>query len=445
MEIAVKIAQLLVSLSLLIIFHEFGHFISAKIFKCRVEKFYLFFNPWFSLFKHKHGETEYGIGWIPLGGYVSIAGMIDETTNADDLKHDPEPWEFRSKPAWQRLIIMLAGVIVNAILAMIIYAMVAFYWGDSYMSVNNLKYGISVDSVGYNLGFREGDMIKSVNGKPADNFHKIFVDILLDDPKTVTLTRNGKDTTITFTNEMVAMLLDDSNASRDIISPRYPFVINGFAEGVESAGKKAGLMEGDSLLTFNGMPSPFYSDVRRHLAANKGKPATITFMRGGQVDSVSLTIPEDGLLGVYVKPYTAFLEPTKIEYGFFESFPVGISRGVGKISEYLKQFKLIFNPETKAYKSVGSFITMTKIFPGYWDWHAFWNLTAFFSIILAVMNVLPIPALDGGHALFTLVEIVTGKKPSEKFLERAQMVGMIILLALMAFAIGNDLIRHVFN
>ncbi|MBQ5574799.1 MAG: site-2 protease family protein, partial [Bacteroidales bacterium] len=248
MEIAVKIAQLLVSLSLLIIFHEFGHFITAKIFKCRVEKFYLFFNPWFSLFKLKRGETEYGIGWIPLGGYVSIAGMIDETTNADDLKHDPEPWEFRSKPAWQRLIIMLAGVIVNAILAMIIYAMVAFYWGDSYMSVNNLKYGISVDSVGYNLGFREGDMIKSVNGKPADNFHKIFVDILLDDPKTVTLTRNGKDTTINFTNEMVAMLLDDKNASRDIISPRFPFVVEGFPEGVESAGQKAGLMPGDSLL-----------------------------------------------------------------------------------------------------------------------------------------------------------------------------------------------------
>ncbi len=444
MEIAVKIAQLLVSLSLLIICHEFGHFITAKIFKCRVEKFYLFFNPWFSLFKLKRGDTEYGIGWIPLGGYVSIAGMIDETTNADDLKHDPEPWEFRSKPAWQRLIIMLAGVIVNAILAMFIYAMIAFHWGSSYLPVENIKYGISVDSLGYSFGLRDGDMIKSVNGKPADDFAKVFTDLLLDDPKTLTVSRNGKDTTITFSNEMVSKLLDPDLGGLPF-TPRYPFVVAGFPEGVESAGQKAGLMEGDSLLTFNGQACAFYSDVRKQLVANKGKEATITFMRSGRVDSITLAIPADGMLGVFVKSYADFLEYKTVEYGFFESFPVGISRGVNKISEYLKQFKLIFNPETKAYKSVGSFITMTKIFPGYWDWHAFWNLTAFFSIILAVMNVLPIPALDGGHALFTLVEIVSGKKPSEKFLERAQMVGMIILLALMAFAIGNDLIRHVFN
>ena len=444
METAVKIAQLVVSLSLLIICHEFGHFITAKIFKCRVEKFYLFFNPWFSLFKLKRGDTEYGIGWIPLGGYVSIAGMIDETTNADDLKHDPEPWEFRSKPAWQRLIIMLAGVIVNAILAMFIYAMIAFHWGSSYLPVENIKYGISVDSLGYSFGLRDGDMIKSVNGKPADDFAKVFTDLLLDDPKTLTVSRNGKDTTITFSNEMVSKLLDPDLGGLPF-TPRYPFVVAGFPEGVESAGQKAGLMEGDSLLTFNGQACAFYSDVRKQLVANKGKEATITFMRSGRVDSITLAIPADGMLGVFVKSYADFLEYKTVEYGFFESFPVGISRGVNKISEYLKQFKLIFNPETKAYKSVGSFITMTKIFPGYWDWHAFWNLTAFFSIILAVMNVLPIPALDGGHALFTLVEIVSGKKPSEKFLERAQMVGMIILLALMAFAIGNDLIRHVFN
>ena len=444
METAVKIAQLVVSLSLLIICHEFGHFITAKIFKCRVEKFYLFFNPWFSLFKLKRGDTEYGIGWVPLGGYVSIAGMIDETTNADDLKHDPEPWEFRSKPAWQRLIIMLAGVIVNAILAMFIYAMIAFHWGSSYLPVENIKYGISVDSLGYSFGLRDGDMIKSVNGKPADDFAKVFTDLLLDDPKTLTVSRNGKDTTITFSNEMVSKLLDPDLGGLPF-TPRYPFVVAGFPEGVESAGQKAGLMEGDSLLTFNGQACAFYSDVRKQLVANKGKEATITFIRSGRVDSITLAIPADGMLGVFVKSYADFLEYKTVEYGFFESFPVGISRGVNKISEYLKQFKLIFNPETKAYKSVGSFITMTKIFPGYWDWHAFWNLTAFFSIILAVMNVLPIPALDGGHALFTLVEIVSGKKPSEKFLERAQMVGMIILLALMAFAIGNDLIRHVFN
>ncbi|MCR5454726.1 MAG: RIP metalloprotease RseP [Bacteroidales bacterium] len=437
-------AQLLVSLSLLIICHEFGHFITAKIFKCRVEKFYLFFNPWFSLFKTKRGETEYGIGWIPLGGYVSIAGMIDETTSADQLKHDPEPWEFRSKPAWQRLIIMLAGVIVNVILAMFIYAMIAFHWGSSYLPVDNIKYGVSVDSLGYSFGLRDGDMIRQVNGKPADDFAKVFTDLLLDDPKTLTVSRNGVDTTITFTDQMVAKLLDPELGGLPF-APRYPFVVNGFPEGKETAAQKAGLMVGDSLLTFNGQPCSFYSDVRKQLEANKGKQATITFARSGKVDSLSLTIPEDGMLGVYVKSFADFLEYKTIEYGFFESFPVGISKGVNKVVEYCKQFKLIFNPDTQAYKSVGSFITMTKIFPGYWDWHSFWNLTAFFSIILAVMNVLPIPALDGGHALFTIAEMITGKKPSDKFLERAQMVGFIILMALMVFAIGNDLIRHVFN
>ncbi|MBR4324805.1 MAG: RIP metalloprotease RseP [Bacteroidales bacterium] len=447
MEIAVQIAQLLVSLSLLIICHEFGHFITAKMFKCEVDKFYLFFNPWFELFKVKRGETEYGIGWIPLGGYVHIVGMIDETTNAEDLeqiKHIPEHKWFCNKPAWQRLIVMLAGVIVNAILAMFIYAMVAFCWGSSYLPVANLKYGISVDSLGYSFGLRDGDMIKSVNGKPADDFAKVFTDLLLDDPKTLTVSRSGNDTTITFTNEMVSKLLDP-NLGGLPFDARYPFVVDGFPEGVESVAKKAGFMEGDSVLTFNGLSCAFYSDVRKQLVASKGKEVTIGFVRQGQPNSITLTIPEDGMLGVYVKSRENFVEYKTIEYGFFESFPVGISRGVNKISEYLKQFKLIFNPETKAYKSVGSFITMTKIFPERWNWYAFWNLTAFFSIILAVMNVLPIPALDGGHAMFAFFEMVTGKQLSVKFLERAQIVGMIILLALMVFAIGNDLIRHVFN
>ncbi|MBQ2098848.1 MAG: site-2 protease family protein [Bacteroidales bacterium] len=353
MEIAVQIAQLLVSLSLLIICHEFGHFITAKMFKCEVDKFYLFFNPWFELFKVKRGETEYGIGWIPLGGYVHIVGMIDETTNAEDLekiKHIPEDRWFSNKPAWQRLIVMLAGVIVNAILAMFIYAMVAFCWGSSYLPVDNLKYGVAVDSLGYSFGLRDGDMIKSVNGKPADDFAKVFTDLLLDDPKTLTVSRNGQDTTITFTDEMVSKLLDPDLGGLPF-SPRYPFVVTGFAEGKESAGQKAGLMEGDSLLTFNGQACAFYSDVRKQLVSNKGKEATISFMRNGQVDSVTLAIPEDGMLGVYVKSYADFLEYKTIEYGFFESFPVGISKGVNKISEYLKQFKLIFNPDTKAYKS----------------------------------------------------------------------------------------------
>lgn len=444
MEIAVQIAQLLVSLSLLVICHEFGHFITAKIFKCRVDKFYLFFDPWFSLFKVKRGETEYGIGWLPLGGYVKIAGMIDESMDTEHLKHAPEPWEFRSKPAWQRLIVMLAGVIVNAILAMFIYAMVAFSWGSTYLSVNNMKYGVSVDSLAYTMGFRDGDMLKLVNGEPADNFSKVVIDVLLNDPRTITVSRNGVDTTVAFTDEMVAELLEGQNAGL-LFSPRFPFVVSGLPEGEPSAAAKAGFMVGDSVVSFNGKPCSFFSEVRRSLADNKGKEAEIGIVRNGRDSTITITIPDNGLIGVFTKSYHDYLTMSTKEYGFFESFPVGISHGIDKIVEYCKQFKLIFNPDTKAYKSVGSFITMTKIFPVYWDWYAFWNLTALFSIMLAVVNVIPIPGLDGGHALFTLVEMISGKKPSEKFLEVSQTVGMVILILLMLLAIGNDFIRHVFN
>ncbi len=445
MEIAVQIAQLLVSLSLLVICHEFGHFITAKIFKCRVEKFYLFFNPFnFSLFKYKYGETEYGVGWLPLGGYVSISGMVDENTSADQLSKEPQPWEFRTKPAWQRLIIMLAGIIVNVILAMFIYAMIAFHWGSTYLSTDNLKYGIAVDSLGYEMGLRDGDMIKYVNSEPAAEFNKVFVDLLLGDPRTLTVERDGQIVTLTIDDEMVSKLLDPKLQSVPFM-PRFPFVIAEIPDDADNAARKAGFMAGDSLVTFNGQPCSFYNNVRDMLEANKGKPVEIGYVRGGEQMTATLTIPEDGKLGVFTKSYHDFLEFTTVQYGFFESFPIGISRGVDKIVEYVKQFKLIFNPDTKAYKSVGSFITMTKIFPETWNWYAFWSLTAFFSVILAVMNLLPIPGLDGGHALFTLFEIVTGKKPSDKFLERAQTVGFIIVIALMVFAIGNDLLKYVFN
>ncbi len=438
MELAVKIAQLIVSLSLLVICHEFGHFITAKLFKTKVEKFYLFFDPWFSLFKFKKGDTEYGIGWLPFGGYVKIAGMIDESMDTEQLKQEPQPWEFRSKPAWQRLIIMLAGVIVNVLLAMLIYGMMAFCWGSSYLPTANLKYGISVDSVGYSLGLRDGDHIKYVNGDTCSDFNKVMVNLLLNDPKTLTVTRNGVDTTIHFGDDKVALML---SAQSPFMTPRHPFVVAAFPEDVESAGKKAGLLEGDSLIMANGMPCAFYQEVRNFLQANAGKNATLTVMRGADTVNISLAIPADGKLMVMTKGPMDFLETATVEYGFFESFPVGISRGYDKIVEYCKQWKLIFNPDTQAYKSVGSFISMTKIFPGYWDWYSFWSITALFSIMLAVVNVLPIPGLDGGHALFTLVEIVTGKKPSDKFLERAQLVGMIILLLIMALALGNDFVK----
>ncbi|MCQ2252939.1 MAG: RIP metalloprotease RseP [Bacteroidales bacterium] len=441
METAVKIAQLLVSLSLLVICHEFGHFIFAKIFKTKVEKFYLFFDPWFSLFKIKRGETEYGIGWLPLGGYVKIAGMVDESMDTEQLKKDPEPWEFRSKPAWQRLIIMLAGVFINVILAMFIYAMMSYAWGSTYLPTENIKYGISVDSVGYNLGLRNGDKIKLVNGDTVADYNKVVLNLLLNDPKTLTVERNGKDTTLTFSDQDLAPILE---AQSPFMTPRFPFQVADFPEDVESPAKAAGFMVDDQIVKANGQDCKYYMEVRNFLESNAGKDVTFDILRGADTVNISMKVPDDGKIMVFTKGLQDFIEFGKIEYGFFESFPVGISRGVDKIGEYCKQWKLIFNPETKAYKSVGSFISMAKIFPGYWDWQVFWNITALFSIMLAVLNVIPIPGLDGGHALITIIEMITGKQPSEKLLYVLQVIGMVLLISLMVFAIGNDLIRHVF-
>lgn len=436
MEVAVRIAQLLVSLSLLIICHEFGHFITAKLFKTKVEKFYLFFDPWFRLFRLKRGETEYGIGWLPLGGYVKIAGMVDESMDTEQLKKDPEPWEFRSKKAWQRLIIMLAGVIVNVILAMFIYAMVAFSWGTQYLPTENVKDGICVDSLGESLGLKTGDKILLVNGEKCEDFSKITLTLLLNDPKTLTVDRDGEQKTLQITDEMVAGILE---AQQPFMTPRMEFQVGAFVEG--SVAEAAGFKVDDYVVGINGQEYKYFDEVKDFLQNNKGKNANFKLLRGKDTVGVSLTIPEDGLLKVQVQQNFDY---KTIEYGFFESFPVGIGRGIDKIGEYCKQWKLIFNPETKAYKSVGSFISMAKIFPGTWDWYAFWNLTALFSIMLAVLNVFPIPGLDGGHALFTIIEMITGKQPSLKFQEVAQTIGMILLIGLMIFAIGNDLIRHVF-
>lgn len=337
---------------------------------------------------------------------------------------------------------MLAGVIVNVLLAMLIYGMMAFSWGSTYLPTSNLKYGIAVDSIGYSLGLRNGDHIKYVNGDTCSDYSKVVINLLLNEPKTLTVTRNGKDTTITFGDDKIALML---SAQEPFMNPRFPFVIAGFPADIESPGKAAGFMVGDSIILADGKSCAFYQDVTDFMLTNIGKEATFTVMRGSDSVNLSLLIPDDGKLMVMTKGPMDYLETATQEYGFFESFPVGISRGIDKTVEYCKQWKLIFNPDTEAYKSVGSFITMTKIFPGTWDWYSFWSLTALFSIMLAVVNVIPIPGLDGGHALFTLVEIITGKAPSEKFLERAQMVGMIILLLIMALAIGNDFIRHVFN
>jgi regulator of sigma E protease len=438
MVILIKAAQLLLSLSILVIIHEFGHFIFSKAFKCRVEKFYLFFDPWFALFKFQKGETEYGIGWLPLGGYVKISGMIDESMDKEQMKLPAEPWEFRSKPSWQRLIIMIGGVLFNLILAVVLYSAVLFVWGDQYLPTKNAKYGIFVSETGKEMGLRNGDKIVSVDGKEVEDFNKIVSVIILNGAKTIEVQRNEEPVTVQVKNEIIPKLLKD----RYIIGLRIPYACKVIGFGKDSPARDAGMEIGDEIKTINGSTLQFYDQFTDTLAASKGKVVSLLVKRGGIEKTFSVKIKEAGVLGIQREYNMAGLFEFKtINYGFFESIPAGISKGYYAVGNYLKQFKLLFAPETKAYESLGGFIAIGNIFPSVWDWESFWNLTAFLSIILAVMNILPIPALDGGHVLFLLFEMITGRKPSDKFLEYAQIVGMVILFSLLLYANGNDLLK----
>jgi len=428
MEIVVKVLQLILSLSILIIIHECGHFFFAKLFKTRVEKFYLFFNPWFTLFKFKKGETEYGIGWLPLGGYVKIAGMIDESMDLEQMKQPPQPYEFRSKPTWQRLIIMLGGVFVNFVFALFIYAIILFKWGETYLPNDNLKYGIAVDSIAYSAGLRDGDKIISIDYKKVENFDRILPTIALYDGKSVQLMRDNKYVDIKFKSDLIYSIIRD----KEFIAPRIPFIADTFLKG--SLAEKAGFKKGDKMLSINGKEAVYFHQFVREIFKHRKDSVLINFDRNGQVLGIKLKVPESGILGIARQG----LVTKHVDYNFWESFPAGISRGMHMLKEYVLQFKLIFSRKAKGYESVGWLITIGSIFPSYWDWYAFWNLTALISIMLAFINVLPIPALDGGHVLFVLYEMITGRKPSDKFLEYAQLIGLIIILAIVVFALSND-------
>jgi len=444
MEILVKVSQFLLSLSILVVLHELGHFVFAKLFKTRVEKFYMFFNPGFSLFKYKKGDTEYGIGWIPLGGYVKISGMIDESMDKEQMALPPEPYEFRSKPAYQRLLIMVGGVLVNFILAFAIYIAVLFAWGDEYLPAENVKYGYVCDSIAQSIGLQNGDKILELDHQKQVKYTDILTNILLNDPKSMQVERNGSMIDIAIPSTFVPDLLAKSSkgfSMSPVISPRVPlqpFVVAGFSK--ESVAKAAGLKKGDELLMVNGNDFKFFDEYLAYLQSQKGKTVLLQVRRDGASKEISTTLGEDALLGVSMKPFNHF-EFAAIEYSFLEAIPAGINKGVDKLQSYLKQFKLIFSSETKGYKSIGGFGTIASIFPGVWDWHAFWNLTAFLSIILAIMNILPIPALDGGHVMFLLYEIITRRKPGEKFMEYAQIGGMLILFGLLIFANANDIMK----
>jgi regulator of sigma E protease len=436
MEVLIKASQLILSLSILIILHELGHFIPARIFKTRVEKFYLFFDWKFSLFKTRKGDTEYGIGWIPLGGYVKIAGMVDESMDTEALKKPAQPWEFRSKPAWQRLIIMIGGVTVNLILGMIIYSGILFYYGEDVLKNDALKYGIHADSLAVEMGFRSGDKIISIDGKNVDSFNRIPLDIILNEAKTARVERNGEAQDIVFPSGSINKLI---NHSKGFISPRFPFIIQDFAAG--GSGKSAGLQKGDYIVGINGEIIKYFDETREKVMQNKGKSVVLKVFRKKEYVDITVKVSDKGTIGIIPAPPSYFLASEHRSYSFLESIPAGMNKAKNTLGEYLDQFKLIFDTEVKGYESVGGFITFGKVFPAEWNWFKFWNLTAFFSLALAIMNILPIPALDGGHVLFLLYEVITRRKPSDKFLEYAQTAGMILLLGLLIYANGNDIIK----
>ncbi len=439
MVILIKVLQLLLSLSILVIIHEFGHFAAAKIFKTKVEKFYLFFNPWFSIFKFNFKGTEYGMGWVPLGGYVKIAGMIDESMDKEQMKKPPQPWEFRSKPAWQRLIIMLGGVTMNVVLAIVIYIGLLSYFGEEYLPTQQVnKYGVVTDSLSRSMGFQNGDKILSIGGKEVENFQKIPIEIVLNEAQTATVLRDGKKVTIHFPDGSLSKLIKQKSSS--FLSPRIPFIAGKFARN--SVAEKAGLHVGDTILGINRKYLRYFNTFREAVQSHKNQDITLIAKRGNDTLILPVHLGSDGLIGVYPQAnLNEFFKLNQKKYTIIQAIPAGFVRTWAGIGNYLKQLKLIFSPKVQAYKNVGGFIAIGNIFPAVWHWESFWRLTAFLSIMLAILNVLPIPALDGGHVLFLLYEIIARRKPSDKFLENAQIVGMVILFTLLILANGNDILK----
>jgi regulator of sigma E protease len=448
MEFVIKISQFLLSLSLLIVLHELGHFIPAKLFKTRVEKFYLFFDVKFSLFKKKIGDTVYGIGWLPLGGYVKISGMIDESMDKEQMALPPQPWEFRSKPAWQRLIIMLGGVTVNFLLAILIYIGMSYYYGDRVLPNKNINDGVLVEStVANKAGILTGDKIISVDGEKIEHFSQISEKVLFGNK--ITIERNGEQSVVTLPEDFLSQLIDSKE--KKFIDLRMPFVIAEVPD--TSFNKGSGIIKGDIITGFNNQETKYIDQVLPALESLKGQQVEATILRDNSNIQIPLTINDDGKLGLV---YATGATPETLEalgyykfetkdYGFFEAIPVGIVKSKEKLSSYITQFKAIFTPSTGAYKGVGGFKAIYDIFPSFWSWQVFWNITAFLSIMLGVLNLLPIPALDGGHVMFLLYEMISGRKPSDKFLEYAQLVGFILLIALVLFANGNDIFKAIFN
>ena len=442
METLIMIGQFVLSLSILIVLHECGHFFPAKWFKTKVEKFYLFFDPWFSLWSTKKGETEYGIGWLPLGGYVKIAGMIDESFDKEQMAGPPQPWEFRSKPAWQRLIIMLGGVTVNFILGFFLFAMILWHWGEEYLPTENVKFGIAVDSLGRDLGLRDGDHILEIGSKAFEKFNPGMFksEIIINNAKEVRLVRDGSQQTLPIDDKFASILSKYENQKSPIFAVRIPTAINEVSK--DSPAEKAGLQSGDQFLQLNGNDVGYYHLFVKEAASLKGQNANLTLLRNKR-DTVSTTVSftDEGKLGFLAKNAFDYFDTNTQTFSFAEAIPAGYGKGVKFLTDQINAFGQIFKGRIKAKDSLGSFISIGKLYGTTWDWRNFWFMTASLSILLAFINLLPIPALDGGHVMFLLWEVITGRKPSDKFLEVATFAGFIVLVILMIYAIGLDISR----
>ncbi len=437
-SVAVKTGQFILSFSILVVLHELGHFIPAKLFKCRVEKFYLFFNPWFSLFKVQKGETEYGIGWIPFGGFVKISGMIDESMDKEQMKLPPEDYEFRSKPAWQRLIIMIGGVLVNIALAIVIFIGITAYWGEEYLPAKNLKYGVAADSLAKSIGIKDGDNIVAIDNNPVENFGAITSEIILKDAKTLQIQRGADNLTINLPPSLLKELVKENKNEVPFLDVQFPVVVDSVKK--DTLMQKGVISKGDTLIALNNHNFTYYNELIALRNQYKDSMVDVKLKHGKDTVTVRCFLKKGYIGFIPVNAGKMFGTVVK-KYTFIQAVPEGIVRCKETLSKYITGLKQIFTGKVSANDSLGSVISIGNTFPSIWDWERFWTLTGIFSIILAFMNILPIPALDGGHALFTLVEMITGRKPSDKFMEYAQIVGMALLMSMMVYALGLDFWR----
>lgn len=474
MDILIMAGQLMLSLMILVTLHELGHFLPARLFRIRVEKFYLFFDPWFALFKarkingrwnfasifNKSKEypedrkdvTEYGLGWLPLGGYVKIAGMIDESFDSEQMKGEPQPWEFRSKPAWQRLIIMLGGVTVNFILGFFLYAMVLWIWGEEYLPAQNVKYGIYADSLGMQMGLRDGDKVLAIGDKAYTKFgDRILIrEIIINNVDKIKIERDGQIIDLPIDKKFVGILSKRDNKNKVVFGARAPFVVAGFAQSctgwlfwkkcVPGPSENSGLKKEDQIIALNGISTPYFHEFAKQVRQRPNQEVTVTALRNKR-DTLNFTIKtnEVGQIGVGAKTLDNFFKFERQDYTFIQAIPAGVTKGLSFLSDQAKAFGQMFKGRIKVTESLGGLGSIGGMFGAEWVWERFWLMTAILSLVLAFMNLLPIPALDGGHVLFLLYEMVSGRKPSDKFLEYATTVGFVLVLGLILFANGADI------